>query len=250
VSSRRSILEVRVEDRYFEGTEITVPVATILIDGMDLFSRPSPNGFVGFDPDELLGPDQPLLPVEHARRVAVYRCSCGEPGCGVVAPLISGTEAEVRWTDFQNFTGWFDRPLPDDEPENGRPLPISELTFDTNQYADEVRRAANDKSWETPTRKTARFLREMLADKSKALADLGLELDWVSPAYRREASVSISMRDIDHRYVERPMGQVVVTLSAGPGTPQDRATEMLAKLLSEAPEQWMTAFPWEAVRRD
>jgi hypothetical protein len=250
VSSQRCILEVRVENRYFEGSEITVPVATILIDGKDLFSSAAPNGFVGFDPDELLGPDQPLLPVEQARRVAVYRCSCGEPGCGVVSPLILGTEAEVRWTDFQDFTGWFDRPLPDDQPEDGRPLSISELTFDTGQYTDEIRRAANDKSWETPTRKTARFLKEMLEDKSRDLADLGLELDWVFPAHRREASVSVSMRDIDHRYVERPMSRVVVTLSAGPGTSHDRANEMLAELLSKAPEQWMTAFPWEAVQHD
>jgi hypothetical protein len=250
VSSQRNRLEVRVENRYFEGTEITVPVATILIDGEDLFSRSTPNGFVGFDPDELLSPDQPLLPVEHARRVAVYRCSCGEPGCGVVAPVISGTDTEIRWTDFQDFTGWFDRPLPDDEPEDGRPLATWELTFEANQYTDEVCRAATDRSWETPTRKTARFLKEMLEDESEALADLGLELDWVFPAHRREASVSLSLRDVDHRYVERPMGQLVMTLSAGPGNPKDRATEMLANLLSEAPERWMAAFPWEALQQN
>jgi hypothetical protein len=250
VSSQRNRLEVRVENRYFEGTEITVPVATLLVDGEDLFSRSTPTGFVGFDPDQLLGTDQPLLPVEQARRVAVYRCSCSEPGCGVVAPVISRTDTEVRWTDFQDFTGWFDRPLSDDEPEDGRPLAISELTFETNQYTDEVRRAATDRSWETPTRKTARFLKEMLEDEFDALADLGLELDWVHPAHRREASVSLSLRDVDHRYVERPRGQLVMTLSAGPGTPNDRAAEMLANLLSKSPDQWMIAFPWEALQHD
>jgi hypothetical protein len=246
VSSQRNSLEFRVENRYFKATEITVPVATLLVDGEDLFSRSTRNGFVGFDPDELLGPDQPLLPVERARRVAVYRCSCGEPGCGVVAPVISGNDTEVRWNDFQDFTGWFDSPVSDDKPEDGRPLAIPEVIFAIDQYTDEVRRAATDRSWETPTRTTARFLKEILEDESDALADLGLKLDWVFPAHRREASVSLSLRDVDHRYVERPRGQLVMTLSAGPGNSKDRATEMLANLLSEVPEEWMNAFPWEA----
>ena len=37
-----------------------------------------------------------------------------------------------------------------------------------------------------------------------------------------------------------------MTLSANPGAPRDRATEMLGILLSKAPEQWMTAFSSDA----
>ena len=248
----QSQLEIRVENRYFEATEITVPVAQILIDGIDLFSGVAPNGFVGFDPDKLLGPDDPLLPTEPARRVAVYRCSCGEPGCGVVAPVISGSDTEVRWTDFRDFTGWFDSPLPEDEPEDepedGRPLAIRELTFDTSEYRREVHRAASDRRWETPTRQTARFLKGLLEDRSDLLAQSGLKLDWVFPSFRSDTSVSVSFRDFDHRYVQRPVSQVVVTLAAGPGIPEDRAAEMIGALFSKRPEQWSTDFHWDALK--
>jgi hypothetical protein len=250
VSSQQNRLEIRVQSHHFDASEITVPVTTILIDGEDLFSHSHSNGFVGFDPDKILGPDQPLLPVAPARRVAVYQCSCGEPGCGVVAPVISGTDTEIRWTDFRDFTGEFDGPLSDEEPEEGRPLPIRDITFDAIQYAREVGRATADRSWETPTRTTARFLKEMLTDQTDALAELGLEIDWVFPSHRNTASVSVSFRDADHRYVEKPWGQIVVTLSASPGAPRDRATEMLGNLLSRAPEQWMTAFSRDAREPD
>ena len=45
-------------------------------------------GRSGFDPRQILGAPFPLLPVDLGRRVAVYRCSCGQPGCGVIAPVI------------------------------------------------------------------------------------------------------------------------------------------------------------------
>jgi hypothetical protein len=247
VSSQQNRLEIRVQTHHFEATGIMVPVATILIDGEDLFYRSHSNGFVGFDPDEILGPDQPLLPVEPARRVAVYQCSCGEPGCGVVAPIISGTDAEIRWSDFRDFTGEFDGPIPDEEPEEGSPLPIPEIIFDATQYAREVGRATADRNWETPTRTTARFLKEMLKEQTDALTEWGLEIDWVFPAHRDTASVSVSFRDVGYRYVEKPCSQIVVTLSAKPGAPTDRATEMMETLLSKAPERWMTAFSWDAL---
>ncbi len=236
--SRQNRIEIRVENRYFEVTEVTVPVATLLIDGIDLFSDLAPNGFVGFDPDELLGPDEPLVPAEPARRVAVYRCSCGEPGCGVVAPVISGGDAEVRWTDFQDFTGWFFSPLPEDEPEDGRSLGAPELTFDATQYLNEVRRAASDRSWETPIRRTARLLKVMLEDRSDALAESGLELGGVFPSFRSKTSVSVSFRGVG-----------VLTLTADAGTPEGSAAEMMGNLFSKRPDQWMTAFPWDGLKR-
>jgi hypothetical protein len=63
------------------------PVVRVLVDGRDPFAAVAP-GWRGFDPAEILGPDSPLLPADQGRRVAVYCCSCGEPGCGVIAPVI------------------------------------------------------------------------------------------------------------------------------------------------------------------
>lgn len=250
MSPEQNRLEIRVENQYFEATEITVPIAKVLIDGKDVFAGLGPNGFVGFDPDDLLSPDQPLLPVDSARRVAVYRCSCGEPGCGVVAPVISGTDAEVRWRDFQDFTGWFDRPLPEDEPQGGRPLDIPELTFEAAQYFNELLRATSDRSWETPTRQSARVLQELLAENAATWIRMGLKLDWVFPAHRVEDGVSLAFIDVDHRYVQRPFGHLVMTLTASSGSPETRASEMLQHLLSKSPEEWMAAFPWEAMEPD
>lgn len=61
------------------------PVVRVLADGRDPFAEVAP-GWRGFDPAEMLGPCSPLLPVDQGRRVAVCRCSCGEPGCGVIGP--------------------------------------------------------------------------------------------------------------------------------------------------------------------
>jgi hypothetical protein len=247
VSSTRNRLEIRVENQYFESTD---PVAKILIDGEDLFSHLPPTGFSPFDPGDLLGPDWPLEPVDPPRRVAVYRCSCGEPGCGVVAPVITGNDSEVRWSDFRDFTGLFNSPLhnPKYEPDEHRslPLPVPELVFDGVQYMAEVRRATADRSWETPARRTARFLKEMLLAQSEQLAEWGLEVDWVFPAHRRENCVSVAMLDLDHRYVQRPALQLLMTLSAPEGTPEDRAASMLRNLLSTTPEKWMSEFPKES----
>ena len=63
------------------------PVVRVLVDGQDPFAAVAP-GWRGFDPAKMLGPRSPLLPADQGRRVAVYCCSCGEPGCGVIAPVI------------------------------------------------------------------------------------------------------------------------------------------------------------------
>ena len=73
---------------------------------------------------------------------------------------------------------------------------------------------------ESPTRRTARFLKGLLEGSSELLAQSGLEVDWVFPSFRSETSVSVSFRDVHHRYVQRPVSHVVVTLAAGPGTPK------------------------------
>lgn len=245
VETRQNRLDIRVENHRFGATDVTGPIATILIDGVNVFENAT--GFIGFDPDDLLGPDQPLLPAASPRRVAVYQCGCGEPGCGVLAPVVSGTGTEVRWTDFQNFTASFDGPLSTEVPTDGRPQHISDLIFASAQYFEEVKRAAADRSWETPVRTTARLLSAMLEEISGALADLDLSLEWVFPAHCREAGVSLSLLDITHRYVNGLAGRLILTLDAGPGTPKDRAAEMFGALMSTAPDQWMRVFPWESL---
>src|SRR5213592_2149624 len=85
-------------------------VVTILIDGEDLFATAGGPGFVGFPPEAILGRASPLLPSAEPRRVAVYCCCCGEPGCGVVAPLIVDDDGRISWTDFRDYTAVFGGP--------------------------------------------------------------------------------------------------------------------------------------------
>lgn len=121
-------------------------VVTILIDGVDLLARPGERCFIGFGTAEILVPEAPLLPTSPPRRVAVYQCNCGTPGCDSVAPLIAERDGRIVWSDFRDFTGAFDGPIAEDEPEDGRPLPIPDLAFDPAQYRAEVARAISARS--------------------------------------------------------------------------------------------------------
>jgi hypothetical protein len=80
------------------------PVVQVLADGRDPFAEAAPD-WRGFDPDKILAAESPLLPVAGlGRRVAVYRRSCGEACCGVIAPVIvaSPDGSRISWTDFRD----------------------------------------------------------------------------------------------------------------------------------------------------
>ena len=127
------------------------PVVQILADGREAFADQLP-GWQGFDPEDMLGDQSPLLPEDQGRRVAVYRCSCGIEGCGVIAPVImpSPDGRRVSWVDFRDYTGVFAGPTASGTDRfDGRPWPIQDLHFDRSQYIAEIRRASGDRSWET-----------------------------------------------------------------------------------------------------
>ncbi|MFT3875311.1 MAG: hypothetical protein QM708_02620 [Propioniciclava sp.] len=130
------------------------PVVRFLVNGRDLFGVVAPEG-IGFAPEEILGPDWPLLPVVGGRRVAVYRCSCGVAGCGSIAPVIVASEdgEYVHWVDFRNVVGVFDSPVANEvdvDPEwPGKAVDLPDLRFGMRQYVAEIERASQDRSWET-----------------------------------------------------------------------------------------------------
>jgi uncharacterized protein YjbI with pentapeptide repeats len=140
-SDRPLEIRLRVDADPYEQRLLRV---TILLEGKDLFGL---DGSIGFHPDDLLGESAPLIPSNPPRRVAVYRCSCGEAGCGCVAPLVMRVGAEVHWRDFRYFTGVYSRPDDSPSPEGGASLPIPTLRFDAAQYEAEVERASKDRSW-------------------------------------------------------------------------------------------------------
>lgn len=132
------------------------PVVRVLADGRDPFVAVAP-GWRGFDPAKMLGPRSPFLPADQGRRVAVYCCSCGEPGCGVIAPVIvpSPDGRWVSWVDFRDYTGVFlgpDRRIDCDD--EGRRWDLPDLHFDREQYIAEIERASADDSRETGRRRS------------------------------------------------------------------------------------------------
>jgi hypothetical protein len=83
------------------GRRLGGPVVAIRIDGERAFEKVAKE-WQGFDPGKILGVPSPLVPDEAGRRVAVYRCSCGESGCGVIAPFILGSpdRERISWVDL------------------------------------------------------------------------------------------------------------------------------------------------------
>lgn len=183
----------------------------------------------GFDPAAILGADAPLVPDDAGQRVAVYRCSCGEAGCGVIAPYIvaSPDRTRISWVDFRDYVGVFTGPLaPESADYEGGPWDLPDLHFDRTQYLSEVRRAAADRTWETSRRRTARLLEEKLRPVLPTL-------DWVSPAWRAEGvEISLSL----------PAGQQLLRLTSTASTPAEAATDMATQLLTTPPTTWLHLF--------
>jgi hypothetical protein len=213
------------------------PVVTVLVDGVDVIGEAI--GFQGFDPEDVLGADLALEPVEPPRRVAVDRCSCGVPGCGVAACVVAEEDGVVTWSDFRDFTGVYSRPVPDlGDPDGGKALPVQDIRFDAGQYRAEVSRAAADRGWETPRRRAASLVRAHLAAHGDDLARRGYRLGWVGPAPAGEAGLLVELlTGPDGRG-----GQVGVRLDWDPALDDAATVARAAAVLREAEARWSVAF--------
>jgi hypothetical protein len=180
----------------------------------------------------MLDPDtRVLLPASPERRVAIYRCTCGEAGCACVAPFICQAGMHVRWTDFRDFTGVYVEPAVESNPPGGAALPLPELVFDADQYRAEVERATVDRSWESPELRTARLVRRRLHDGQSHLTGLGWTHDRVWAAYDHPGTFTVIFRDPEDN-------QLSVDVTPEPGTPEAQAREVADLLLTTIPEQW------------
>jgi hypothetical protein len=218
------------------------PVVSILIDGRSPFEAIAP-GWRGFDPSDMLGPGSPLLPNDRERRVALYRCTCGVAGCGVIAATIerSPDGRRISWTDFRDHVGVFDGPLASAPaaPEKGRPWPLADFHFDRAQYESEVRRLTADASWETPRRRTARRVQERLAERGLLAAAAELNLQWVAPAWKREG-VELYFEQLGDG--PSPTEQLLLHVVSRHDDADDAAAEIVEKLAKVDPRDWSRSF--------
>jgi len=206
------------------------PVATILIDDRDVLGL---EGSIGFDPGRLLSPANPLLPTDPPRRIAVYRCSCGEAGCGCIAPIVLDAGDEIHWQDFRDFTGVYIDPDTVDSPSGGSKLGLPDLRFDSQRYQAEVARATVDRSWESHGRAVGRLLRAQLTESSNHFETLGYRVGWVGPY--GGAVCSVELQEMEDG---RPVGQTILTLSESDGTADDVASALAQQLLSTPKQEW------------
>jgi hypothetical protein len=218
------------------------PVVQILVDGREAFVDRLPE-WQGFDPADILGDRSPLLPEDLGRRVAVYRCSCGIAGCGVIAPVImpSPDGRRVSWVDFRDYTGVFDGPTaPDSDRFEGRPWPIRDLDFDRSQYVAEIRRASADRSWETPRRATARLVADGLRARGVVLPP-DLRLRWVVPAWDGDG---LMLSFENGRPGDKTFVQQVLSLASDHSEPDLAAQDILGRLAAVPVSEWKSRFGW------
>jgi hypothetical protein len=221
------------------------PVLGIRINGESPFEKVA-KGWQGFDPARILSASSPLIPDDTARRVAVYRCSCGEAGCGVIAPLIvaSPDRTRISWIDFRDYTGVFVDPVePEAGEHQGDPWDLSDVHFDHDQYVAEVRRATSDRSWETPPRQTARLLEEHLTSLDLVLPP-ALTMTWVRPAWNQEGVV-LSFEATTGDGGQWRHSQQMLLLTSARSDPASAANDMAEQLLSTIPDDWVRTFGYQ-----
>jgi len=232
IEPRTSIISLRIVPH--EG-RLEQPVVGIMFDGVDFLESLNR---VGFDPDEILGPDSPLLPALWPARVAVYQCTCTVPGCGVAAPIIEQVGGFVRWSDFRTYTGVFEGPIEVlGRTGKGQLLSDREFFFDAEQYTSAIAAVTKDQ-WETPARVTARLVREAL-EVDPRVAEAGLEVSgvWaVTSRERRPITWQIALRHHKRR-------EFVIELGVGPGSPEERAAIILDILARKSVDTWARRFP-------
>lgn len=219
------------------------PMVSIDVDGQSPFEAMA-EGWLGFDPAEILAADAPLLPSGNRRHVALYRCCCGIAGCGVIAARIerSSDGQRISWTDLRNYVGVFDHPRTDVDydPLIGRLWPLAGFSFATDQYEAEVGRLTADMSWETPRRRTARRVLERLADQQVLRSAPELALQWVAPAWDADG-VELSLWGSDGRAGDE---QVLLRLVSDSDDPEVASAEIAARLASVDPRDWSRHFSY------
>jgi hypothetical protein len=173
--------------------------------------------------------------------VAVYCCSCGEPGCGVIAPVIipSPDGRRVSWVDFRDYVGVFVSPDEAVGGDEGTPWDLPDLHFDREQYIAEIERASRDGSWETDRRKTARLVYERLEPLGLVLPP-DLRLAWASPAWRGDGVALMFQRLI--RAPRSEVRQQMLRLTSTLDGPDQAAEDMAQRLLSIPPDEWVASF--------
>lgn len=149
-----------IEIRNLLQDPLGIGEAVVLIDGHDqlaLMGR-SPehrNTWVGFHPDDVLGPDSPLLPRDEPHDAFVAVCSCTFLRCGGLLARISERGNVVVWEDFRDSS---------EARSQQRPIAAGPFVFDTAQYRKAILGLDGPYSdWQPTTRQAAQRFSERVS---------------------------------------------------------------------------------------
>lgn len=157
-------LDIDVVPQFVRGDPVFG--VALLVDGDNVLEKAW--GGVGQDPARLIRRNSPLLPTPEGHDVVLRCCGCGAAGCAALVARIRLDGGEVVWDRFRDGT--------DDDDDPGRPVPdlAPELRFDRAQYEAEVRRAYQERPWESPDMTVARHVSEQLEGRPLAAG----RFDW------------------------------------------------------------------------
>lgn len=223
-----SSLEIQV----VPGESVPSPRVVLLVDGRDVLAG---TGERGFDPEKLLHTGDPLMPTDPPRRVALYHCACGIAGCGTTACVISESDGVVRWSGFRTFVG-LDYPLDQSlSDQHGRLANLPDFAFDATQYRAEVERAKADRSWETPSRRVGRLLKDRLAQRPERWKQLGVEF--------RSVWLWDEEKDVYAVNLNRQGDQLLIGVRARPAADEETVvTAMEAEVLAGDERTWFLIY--------
>lgn len=202
-----------------------------LVDGQDVVGEVFDKG-PGEDPDELLGPDSPLLAKDGPGEVRLAEAACTWGCCGAIDVRVRRENGQIIWDQWHN---------PD-----VATVPLGEFRFDADQYQAELVRADRDRDWEWPARMVARLLRISLAADPAVMAQWNSSLDFIQsrPGSRHElevvftsppTKVLVEYAKLCGRAMEHSQFRVRTPVTAEPPTVQ--AQRILTTLRTQDPRE-------------
>jgi hypothetical protein len=207
----------------------------LLIDGQELLTWAGSQGpYIGPWPPSVLDADCELFPADPPHRVMLYSQGTPDPAESTITAIIRAGGDQVIWGDLHESvvnTGDFDEIDLDRHTVTSRALDIPDIVFDRQQYLAEVHRAIAGREWESDRWQTAQLLDHCLRS-GRLRAETDLFPAYAEPADHNADLFLVTLWDDCQRE------GIVVSLTAGPGTPQQRAQQMTDMLLAAPISQW------------
>jgi hypothetical protein len=206
----------------------------LLVDGVDVFGEVWDG--MGRDPDELLGPESPLVPSAEPRDVVIQRCGCGYEGCDRLITTVRREGDEVVWNDFREHSS-----------TGPSVAGLNEFRFDASQYLRTLEQADRDRPWESEDRLTARLIREQIRVTGRPLSARGWHFVYASAGVvewlGRTATDGATVRDgvsVTLENGERQIGLSFPAIDDAP--PVERASRIVEALFEGDPSNWPVSF--------